>query len=156
MYSTVGVRVPICLRRMLLNTCTASFLPSKSTLCKLRINNSNNPLLYTSWLSWATMMSDWLLALPLPNKVIYIVRSRDQGPNKDTGKDYIYQIWKTYVLTCICTSRWCISVGSQQHAKVNIKIAIIYVRSVGTLCNNLLCNINIMYFIPFDILQLLR
>jgi hypothetical protein len=38
------------------------------------------------------MMSDWLLALPLPNKVIYIVRSRDQGPNKDTGKDYIYQI----------------------------------------------------------------
>ena len=32
MYSTVGVRVPICRRTMLVKICTASFLPSKSTL----------------------------------------------------------------------------------------------------------------------------
>ena len=30
MYSTVGVRVPICRLRILLKICTASFLPSKS------------------------------------------------------------------------------------------------------------------------------
>ena len=70
-YSTVGVRVPICLRNKLLKTCTASFFPSKSILCKFRSSKSNKPLLYTSWLSCATMMSDWLLPPPTPNVWIW-------------------------------------------------------------------------------------
>ena len=68
MYSTVGVLVPICRRRMLLKICTASFLPSKSMRWRLRKRDKINPVLYISWLSWASTMSDcWSDSLPNSN-----------------------------------------------------------------------------------------
>ena len=49
MYSTVGVRVPIWRRRMLLKICTASFFPSKSIRCRLRSSSNKRPELYISY-----------------------------------------------------------------------------------------------------------
>ena len=47
-YSTVGVRVPICRRSTLLKICAASFLPSKSMRWRLRSSINSTPELYIS------------------------------------------------------------------------------------------------------------
>ena len=65
MYSTVGVLVPICRRKMLLNIWTASFLPSKSMRCRFLNKARIKPVLYISWLNWANTMSDcWSDSFP--------------------------------------------------------------------------------------------
>ena len=107
MYSTVGVRVPICLLRMLLKIWTASFFPSKSMRWRFRKSAKSKPVLYISWLNWARTISDcW--SDSLPNRSCFIfVSCRDKSSwawkikkSRECKKAYFVLVYFTKKLIC--------------------------------------------------------
>ncbi|KAH9412647.1 hypothetical protein DERP_006611 [Dermatophagoides pteronyssinus] len=68
-YSTVGERVPICRRNILLNICATSFFASNSIRLRLLINCNNRFVLYNSCDNCATPISVCGSVSPVPYNI---------------------------------------------------------------------------------------